>query len=135
MDGGGGKPLRVDGSQRAPLRVAPMGRRGRGVVADRRIEPGELVERSPMLVIPHADRAAVDRTVVFTYVFMWEHGVVEEDLYEHEGRAAIALAFTSLLNHSYAPNCAFVRTWTTSPSIRWRCGPSRPARSSPSTTG
>ena len=86
-----------------------MGRRGRGVVAERRIGPGELVERSPVLVIPHADRAAVDRTVVFTYVFMWEHGTVEEDLYKHEGRAAIALGFTSLLNHSHAPNCAFVR--------------------------
>ncbi len=86
-----------------------MGRRGQGVVADRRIEAGELVERSPVLVIPHADRAAADATVVFTYVFMWEHGTVEEDLYKHRGRAAVALGFTSLLNHSYAPNCAFVR--------------------------
>jgi hypothetical protein len=109
VDGGRREPLRVDGSRRAPLRIAQMGRRGRGVVADRRIDPGELVERSPVLVIPHADRAAIDRTVVFTYVFMWEHGTVEEDLYKHQGRAAIALGFTSLLNHSYAPNCAFVR--------------------------
>ena len=62
-----------------------------------------------MHIIPHADRAAVDPTVVFTYVFMWEHGTVEEDLYKHEGRAAIALGFTSLLNHSYTPNCAFIR--------------------------
>ena len=92
-----------------PLRIARMGRRGRGVVAERRVGPGELVERSPVLVIPHADRAAVDRTVVFTYLFMWEHGTVEEDLYKHEGRAAIALGLTSLLNHSHAPNLAFVR--------------------------
>ena len=86
-----------------------MGTRGRGVVADARLVRGQLVERSPVLVIPHADRAAVDRTVVFTYVFMWEHGTVEEGLYRHEGRAAIALGFTSLLNHSYTPNCEFVR--------------------------
>ena len=79
MDQNRREPLRTDGSRRAPLRTARMGRRGRGVVADRRIEPGELVERSPVLVIPHADRAA------------------------------IALGFTSLLNHSYAPNCASVR--------------------------
>ena len=108
-DGGRREALQVHGSQRGPLRVAHLGQRGRGVVAERRIKPGELVERSPVLVIPHADRAAVDRTVVFTYVFMWEHGTVEEDLYRHEGRAAIALGFTSLLNHSHAPNCAFVR--------------------------
>ena len=108
-DRGRREPLEVRGSQRAPLRIAEMGRRGRGVVAERRIEQGELVERSPVLVVPHADRAAVDPTVVFTYVFMWEHGTVEEDLYKHQGRAAIALGFTSLLNHSYAPNCIFIR--------------------------
>lgn len=86
-----------------------MGRRGRGVVADAPLRQGQLLERSPVLVIPHADRAAADRSIVFTYVFMWEHGTVEEDLYRHEGRAAIALGLTSLLNHSYAPNCTFVR--------------------------
>jgi hypothetical protein len=99
----------VRGSQRAPLRIAALGRRGRGVVAEARIGRGQLVERSPVLVIPQADRAATDGTVVFTYVFMWEHGTVEEDLYKHEGRAAIALGFTSLLNHSYTPNCEFIR--------------------------
>jgi uncharacterized protein len=91
------------------LRIAQLGRRGRGVIADARLARGRLVERSPVLVIPHADRAATDGTVVFTYVFMWEHGTVEEDLYRHQGRAAIALGYTSLLNHSYAPNCGFFR--------------------------
>ena len=96
-------------TQRVPLRIGHFGARGRGVVADRAIRAGELVERSPVLVIPHGDRPATDGSIVFTYVFMWEHGTVEEDLYKHQGRAAIALGFTSLLNHSYAPNCAFVR--------------------------
>ena len=40
---------------------------------------------------------------------MWEHDTIEEDLYRHEGRAAIALGFTSLLNHAYVPNCEFIR--------------------------
>ncbi len=101
--------LTVQSGQRLPLRILQMGRRGRGVVAEADIPAGSLIERSPVLVIPHADRPAVDPTVVFTYVFMWEHGTVEEDLYKHQGRAAIALGFTSLLNHSYTPNCAFVR--------------------------
>ncbi len=109
MDGTRKEPLPVHASQRAPLRIASMGRRGRGVVADGCIGQGQLIERSPVLVIPHAYRAAVDRTVVLTYVFMWEHGTVEEDLYRHEGRAAVALGFISLLNHSYAPNCTFIR--------------------------
>jgi hypothetical protein len=96
-------------SDRVPLRIATMGARGRGVVAESVIAKGELVERSPVLVIPPGDRAATDASIVFTYVFMWEHGTTEEDLYKHEGRSAIALGYTSLLNHSYTPNCEFIR--------------------------
>ena len=99
--------IRTD--QRAPLRIASFGSRGRGVVADAAICRGELVERSPVLVIPDHDRRATDATVAFTYVFMWEHDTVEEDLYRHRGRAAVALGYTSLLNHSYTPNCEFIR--------------------------
>ena len=103
------QPIELRSSERVPLRIGHFPGRGRGVVADRAIQAGELVERSPVLVIPPQDRAAVDATVVFTYVFMWEHGTVEEGLYRHEGRSAIALGYTSLLNHSYAPNCEFIR--------------------------
>ena len=103
------EPLPVRSSQRLPLRVLQMGKRGRGVVAEADIQAGTLIERSPVLVIPAGDRAAVDPTIVFTYVFMWEHDTVEEDLYRHEGRSAIALGYTSLLNHSYTPNCDFIR--------------------------
>jgi hypothetical protein len=103
------EPLTIRSSQRLPLRILQMGQRGRGVVAEADIPAGTLIERSPVLVIPPGDRAAVDPTIVFTYVFMWEHDTTEEDLYRHEGRSAIALGYTSLLNHSYTPNCDFVR--------------------------
>ena len=96
--------------ERKLLRVVDFGpKKGRGVVALQDIKAGELIERSPVLIIPNKDRPSVDPTVVFTYVFMWEHGTIEEDLYKHEGRAAIALGFTSLLNHSYTPNAVFHR--------------------------
>src|SRR4051794_13295661 len=94
---------------RAPLAVRDFGIRGRGIVALEDIEPGRLVERSPVLVIPSEQRLAVDNTIIFTYVFMWEHHTVEQDLYKHSGRSAIALGYTSLLSHSYEPNCIFVR--------------------------
>ena len=94
---------------RARLSVVDFGSRGRGIVALEDIEAGRLVERSPVLIIPSEQRAAVDTTVIFTYVFMWEHETVEEDLYRHDGRCAIALGYTSLLSHSYEPNCIFER--------------------------
>src|SRR4051794_29594027 len=96
-------------AQRAQLTVRDFGARGRGIVALEDIEPGRLVERSPVLVIPSEQRLAVDNTIIFTYVFMWEHHTVEQDLYKHSGRSAIALGYTSLLSHSYEPNCIFVR--------------------------
>jgi SET domain-containing protein len=95
--------------ERKLLRVADLGPKGRGVVALQDIQKGDLIERSPVLIIPKRDRSAVDPTIIFTYVFMWEAGTVEQDLYKHEGRAAIALGFTSLLNHSYTPNAIFHR--------------------------
>jgi hypothetical protein len=96
--------------QRKLLRVGDFGpKRGRGVVAAQDIKKGDLIERSPVLIIPSRDRAAVDPTVIFAYVFMWEKEMVEQDLYCHVGRSAIALGFTSLLNHSYSPNAEFIR--------------------------
>ena len=94
---------------RAPLAIKHFGKRGRGVVAVEDITAGQLVERSPVLIIPPEQRPAIDATIIFTYVFMWEHHTVEQDLYKHEGRSAIALGYTSLLSHSATPNCKFVR--------------------------
>ena len=92
------------------LRVHDFGSvKGRGVVSAEDIRAGELVERAPVLIIPAADRAKVDDSILFTYFFMWEQDTVEEDLYKHTGRAGIALGYVSLLNHSYTPNCDFIR--------------------------
>jgi len=84
-------------------------RRGRGVVALRDIPPDTVIERCPVLIIPAKDRFRTDATIVFTYVFMWEHGTTEQDLYQGFGRAGIALGLSSLLNHSYEPNAIFIR--------------------------
>jgi uncharacterized protein len=97
------------GPERAPISVKQFGPRGRGVVAEAHLRMGELVERSPVLVIPDGDRSLIDRTIVFTYVFVCEKGLAEEDLYRHKGRAAITLGYTGLLGHSFRPNCVFKR--------------------------
>jgi SET domain-containing protein len=94
---------------RSDIEIRQVGSRGRGIFARSTIEQGQLVERSPVLIIPDEQRMMADTTILFTYVFMWEHDTVEEDLYQHKGRAAVALGLTSLLNHSYKPNCRFVR--------------------------
>ena len=89
--------------------VKHFGVKGRGIVALRDIPAGTVIERCPVLIIPEQDRAQTDPSIVFTYVYMWEHGTTEQDLYTGKGRAAIALGMSSLLNHSYDPTAVFIR--------------------------
>ena len=90
------------------IRVVPIGE-GRGVAALRPFQSGELIERSPVVIVPESDRAAVDASSVGLHIFMWEHGTTGEDLYSRRGRAAVVLGYASLLNHSADPNCRLVR--------------------------
>lgn len=99
----------IDSSLRVPLRIAEHGARGRGVVSEGPIRAGALIERSPVIVVPPEDRRAVDASAVGNYIFMWEHGSTGEDIYRQEGRVAVVLGYTSLVNHSDKPNCRFVR--------------------------
>ena len=115
------KLIDITSDRRLPLRILDRGARGRGVVAAADIAAGELVERSPVLIIPERRSGRGDATIVFTYVFMWEHDTTEEDLYGTEGRAAIALGYTSLLNHSYdAELRSSSATSTSSASTSWQ---------------
>ena len=93
----------------APLRVIFVEGRGRGVVAERDLSAGELIERAPVLIIPECDRGTIDETNVGNYIFMWEHDHTGEDLYTGSGRAAVVLGYASLVNHSTIPNCDTVR--------------------------
>ena len=103
------EPVAIDSSQRVALRIAERGGRGRGVIAERPIRQGELIERSPVIVVPAEDRRAVDGSNVGNYIFMWEHGTTGEDIYSQEGRVAVVLGYASLVNHSKNPNCRFIR--------------------------
>ena len=103
------RAVRFEEVCRAPLRVASLCGRGRGIVADQPIRQGDIVERAPVLIIPESDRAAVDASSLGNHIFMWEHGTTGEDIYSQKGRAALVLGFASLVNHSDDPNCRFIR--------------------------
>ena len=99
----------VDSSRNVPLRIVERSGRGRSVIAVEAIAAGTLVERAPVVVIPEEDRAAVDLSTIGGYIFMWEPGSVGEDIYTGKGRVAVVLGYASVVNHSYEPNCCFVR--------------------------
>lgn len=90
-------PTLMDG-----LRVGVSPGRGRGVFATRAFKAGEVIEVSPVIVIPREQRELIEETILGDYWFEWG------DAPEGENPAAIALGYVSLYNHSYDPNAAYV---------------------------
>ncbi len=84
----------------AKVRLGISAGRGRGVFATQPIAAGELIERSPVLVSPASEWPALEKTVLYNYVFEW--GETEED-------SGIALGYAGLFNHSFAPNARYRR--------------------------
>ncbi len=80
------------------LSVAPSPERGRGVFTTEDIATGTIVEISPVLVLDPEERAKVEQTILFDYIFEWG-----DDL---KG-ACVALGYLSVYNHSYAANCIY----------------------------
>lgn len=74
----------------APMRLGPSARGGIGVFARRAIEPGDIVERCPLLRFPSTPRALADYTVTLR----------DDD--EHP--SALPLGFGAIYNHSATPN-------------------------------
>ncbi len=74
--------------------------KGRGMVAARRIQAGELVDTAPVIVVPARDYAAVSSTILDGYVYDWGTDGAE---------LAVALGFGSLYNHSFQPNVHYTK--------------------------
>jgi len=68
---------------------------GRGVFARTSIDAGSLVETCPVLRVPRDEMADLDKTVVYSYYFVWGDD------------AGIAFGFGSLYNHSSQPNARY----------------------------
>jgi len=71
--------------------------RGRGVFARRRIVRDEVIERSPVIIIPEKQWGGLTETVLSNYVFDWG---------ENDEHACVALGYVSIYNHSYKPNAS-----------------------------
>lgn len=70
--------------------------KGRGVFALIPFKKQELIERSPVIVIPQDQGGLVKDTVLGNYFFDWDDD------------NAIALGYGSLFNHSYHPNAGYI---------------------------
>ena len=78
------------------LHVCESKGRGRGVFALRSVQPGELLERAPVLVVPRQQVAPLRGTLLDDYWFLWD-----------EQHIACALGWASLYNHACPANASF----------------------------
>jgi SET domain-containing protein len=74
---------------------------GRGLFAREAIAPGTLIEAAPVIILPWAQCAVLDRTIIYDYYFHWDGDP------DGEGRGALGLGLLTLCNHSSRP-CARV---------------------------
>ncbi len=80
------------------LFIAPTSSMGRAVFTTDPIEPGTIVEISPVIVMKAAERKLLDQTLLHDYIFEWG------DDREH---CCMALGYIAVYNHSYSSNCEY----------------------------
>jgi predicted methyltransferase len=68
------------------------------VFATESIEVGTTIEISPVLVVTPTERAELEKTVLYDYIFEWGDDLLS---------ACVALGYLSIYNHSYAANCVY----------------------------
>ncbi|MEP6845423.1 MAG: SET domain-containing protein [Panacibacter sp.] len=80
------------------LVVAPSDKRGRGIFASKNIPGNTIIEISPVLVLSAKERAAIEKTRLFSYIFEWG---------KTRKQGCLALGYISLYNHAYESNCDY----------------------------
>ncbi len=80
------------------LTIASSPKRGRGVFTTENLKKGILLETSPVVVLTEKDRKTIEKTLLYHYVFEWG---------KDKKKAALALGYVSLYNHSYDANCEY----------------------------
>ena len=73
-------------------------KRGRGVFTTKNITKGTILEVSPVIVLSEKERKTIEKTLLYHYVFEWGND---------KKKAAMALGYISMYNHSYDANCAY----------------------------
>ncbi len=80
------------------LVIAPSANRGRGVFTTKNIAAGTVIEISPVIELSPKDRKQIEETKLFHYIFEWG---------KSKRKAAVALGYVSMYNHSFSPNCEY----------------------------
>jgi len=80
------------------LVIAPSPNRGRGVFTTKNIPANTVIEISPVIELSQKDRKQIEGTKLYHYIFEWG---------KSKRKAAVALGYVSMYNHSFEPNCEY----------------------------
>ena len=80
------------------LVIAPSEKRGRGVFTTKNIPADTVIEISPVIELSPKERKQIEGTKLYHYIFEWG---------KSKRKAAVALGYVSMYNHSFEPNCAY----------------------------
>jgi uncharacterized protein len=80
------------------LYVAAAEKMGRGVFTKKDIAADTIIEIAPVIVMPHADRLLLDKTLLHDYIFEW--GAAKD-------QCCMALGLVPMYNHSFQSNCEY----------------------------
>jgi SET domain-containing protein len=72
--------------------------RGRGVFTTKNIPAGTVIETSPVIELTTKERKQIEGTKLYHYIFEWGTS---------RRKAAMALGYISMYNHSFDPNCEY----------------------------
>ena len=78
--------------------------KGRGVYTNTFIAAGTIIEISPVIVMPAADRTLLDKTLLHDYIFEWG---------TDKTQCCMALGLVPIYNHSYNSNCEYFMDYAT----------------------
>ncbi len=73
-------------------------KKGKAVFTNEIIAAHQIIELSPVIVMPKADRLHLDKTLLHDYIFEWG---------EQKDQCCMALGFIPIYNHSYESNCEY----------------------------
>ena len=80
------------------LFIGQTEQKGKGVFTSEAIASENIIEVSPVIVMPSTDRVHLDKTLLHDYIFEW--GASKE-------KCCMALGYIPMYNHSYTSNCEY----------------------------
>lgn len=82
------------------LRFIEIEGKGRGMVCQEDLYPGDTIEVSPVVVMGIKEQEHLDQTRMHDYIFLWGD--------DENPQCCVALGYVSMYNHSYSSNCDYL---------------------------